>query len=91
MTYDIVINTTYFEKCQTNKNFLLFTISVIMDGVSNKFDKTLNTEDYVILKNRKVCLFSNWIHANKIKLILNLNLKNWTGFRKTTTTQNWRS
>lgn len=54
LTYDIVINTTYFEKCQTNKNFLLFTISVIMDGVSNKFNKTLNTEDYVILKNRKV-------------------------------------
>ena len=76
MTYDIVINTTYFEKCQTNKNFLLFTISVIMDGVSNKFDKTLNAEDYIILKNRKVCLFSNWIHVNKIKLILNLNFKN---------------
>lgn len=25
-----------------------------MDGVSNKFNKILNTEDYVILKNRKV-------------------------------------
>ncbi|CAD1480255.1 unnamed protein product, partial [Heterotrigona itama] len=54
LTYDIVINTTYFKKCQTNKNFLLFTISVIMDGVSNKFDKTLKIEDHVILKNRKV-------------------------------------
>ncbi|KAG6798823.1 PIH1 domain-containing protein 1 [Apis mellifera caucasica] len=54
VTYDVVINTTYFEKCQKNKNFLLFTISVIMDGVSNKFNKILNTEDYVILKNRKV-------------------------------------
>lgn len=54
LTYDIVINTTYFEKCQKSKNFLLFTISVIIDGVSNKFNRTLNTEDYVILKNRKV-------------------------------------
>ncbi|XP_029034575.1 PIH1 domain-containing protein 1 isoform X2 [Osmia bicornis bicornis] len=53
-TYDIVINTTYFKKCQKKKNFLLFTISVIMDGVSNKFNKTINAEDYVILKNRKV-------------------------------------
>ncbi|OAD62430.1 PIH1 domain-containing protein 1 [Eufriesea mexicana] len=51
-TYDIVINTTYFKKCQENKHFLLFTILVILDGVSNKFNKTL--KDYVILKNRKV-------------------------------------
>lgn len=53
-TYDIAMNVTYFEKCQNNKNFLLFTLSVVMDGVSNKFNKVLNTEDYVILKNRKV-------------------------------------
>ncbi|CAK9820962.1 PIH1 domain-containing protein 1 [Anthophora plagiata] len=52
--YDIAINKTYFEKCQRKRNFLLFTISVVMDGVSNKFNKSLNTEDYVILKNRKV-------------------------------------
>ncbi|XP_043250134.1 PIH1 domain-containing protein 1-like [Colletes gigas] len=54
ITYDIAINTAYFEKCQEKKNFLLFTISVIMDGISDKFKKTLNAEEYVILKNRKV-------------------------------------
>lgn len=54
ITYDIAINTAYFEKCQKNKSFLLFTISVVMDGVSNKFNKSLHTENYVILKNRKV-------------------------------------
>lgn len=54
ITYDIAINTVYFEKCQKNKSFLLFTISVVMDGVSNKFNKYLQTENYVILKNRKV-------------------------------------
>lgn len=54
VTYDIAINIRYFEKCQESKNFLLFTISVVMDGVSNKFNKGLTTEDYVILKNRKV-------------------------------------
>ncbi|CAL7934496.1 unnamed protein product [Xylocopa violacea] len=53
-TCDVAINAAYFEKCQKNKSFLLFTISVIMDGISNKFNKNLNTEDYVILKNRKV-------------------------------------
>lgn len=52
--FDIAINNSYFEKCQKKKGFWLFTISVIMDGVSNKFGKILNTENYVVLKNRKV-------------------------------------
>ncbi|XP_076629272.1 PIH1 domain containing 1 isoform X2 [Colletes latitarsis] len=53
-TYDIAINTAYFQKCQENKNFIWFTILVIMNGISDKFKKTLNLEKYVILKNRKV-------------------------------------
>ncbi|XP_076239076.1 PIH1 domain containing 1 isoform X2 [Calliopsis andreniformis] len=52
-TYDIAINTTYFEKCQNKNNFLLFTISIIMNAISNKLNKPLNMENYVILKNRK--------------------------------------
>ncbi|XP_033338047.1 PIH1 domain containing 1 [Megalopta genalis] len=54
ITYDVAINVTYFEKCQQRKHFLLFTISVIMDGVGMKMNRVLNSEDYVILKNRKV-------------------------------------
>lgn len=38
-----------------------------MDGVSNKFNKILNTEDYVILKNRKVYLFYN--HHRNVRYI----------------------
>ncbi|XP_031845599.1 PIH1 domain containing 1 [Nomia melanderi] len=54
VTCDIVINTTYFEKCQKQKNFLIFTITVIIEGTGAKINKNLNLEEYVILKNRKV-------------------------------------
>ncbi|KOC63518.1 PIH1 domain-containing protein 1 [Habropoda laboriosa] len=53
-TYDIAINTTYFEKCQRKQIFLFFTISVVMEGVLDKFNISFNTQDYAILKNRKV-------------------------------------
>ncbi|XP_054003186.1 PIH1 domain-containing protein 1-like [Hylaeus anthracinus] len=51
--YDVAYNTTYFKKCENRKNFLLFTIQVTISAVSDKFNKTLNVENYVILKNRK--------------------------------------
>ena len=54
VTCDVAVNTAYFEKCRQKKMFLLFTVSVVLDGVANKFDKIFNREDYVILKNRKV-------------------------------------
>ncbi|XP_076296110.1 PIH1 domain containing 1 [Lasioglossum baleicum] len=54
ITYDVALNVKYFEKCQQKKNFLHFTILVIIDGVGMKSNRTLNVDDYVILKNRKV-------------------------------------
>lgn len=36
-----------------------------MDGVSNKFNKILNTEDYVILKNRKVYVSYDYIYYHR--------------------------
>ena len=54
VTYDVAVNATYLEKCREKKMFLLFTVSVVLDGVASKFNKTFNREDYVILKNRKV-------------------------------------
>lgn len=53
-TYDVMINEAYFKKCQERKHFMAFTILVILSGVADKFDKKIDTEDYVILKNRKV-------------------------------------
>ncbi|XP_076174447.1 PIH1 domain containing 1 isoform X2 [Ptiloglossa arizonensis] len=54
LTYDIAINTKYFDKCQKKENFKMFTILVIINAVSDKFKKHLNSEDFVILKYRKV-------------------------------------
>jgi len=52
-----MINEAYFKKCQEKKHFMAFTILVILSGVADKFDKKLDAEDYIILKNRKVSVY----------------------------------
>ncbi|KAK2578049.1 hypothetical protein KPH14_008466 [Odynerus spinipes] len=54
ITHDVIINKDYFEKCQTKQSFWLFTISVIMEGVSNKYNRCLDSKTCSVLKNRKV-------------------------------------
>lgn len=54
ITYDVALSVKYFEKCQQKKEFLYFTISVIIDSIVVKSNRTLNVDDYTILKNRKV-------------------------------------
>ncbi|XP_036147366.1 PIH1 domain-containing protein 1 [Monomorium pharaonis] len=53
-TYDVMINTIYFKKCQEKKHFMAFTTLVILSGVADKFNKEIDSENYVILKNRLV-------------------------------------
>ncbi|XP_011059163.1 PREDICTED: PIH1 domain-containing protein 1-like isoform X1 [Acromyrmex echinatior] len=53
-TYDVMINTVYFKKCQEKKHFMAFTTLVILSGVADKFNKKIDTENYVILKNRTI-------------------------------------
>ncbi|KYN06465.1 PIH1 domain-containing protein 1 [Cyphomyrmex costatus] len=53
-TYDVMINTTYLKKCREKKHFMAFTALVILSGVTEKFQKEIDTENYVILKNRTV-------------------------------------
>nr|XP_012217518.1 PREDICTED: PIH1 domain-containing protein 1 isoform X1 [Linepithema humile] len=53
-TFDVVINSTYLKKCQKRKHFMAFTVLVVLSGVADKFDKKLDTENYVVLKNRTV-------------------------------------
>jgi len=56
-TYDVMINSKYLKKCQEKKQFMAFTVLIILSGVENKFNKNFNTEDYVILKNRTVSIY----------------------------------
>jgi len=56
-TYDVMINTAYLKKCQEKKHFMAFTTLVILSGVADKFNKDIDTENYVILKNRTVSIY----------------------------------
>ncbi|XP_032666211.1 PIH1 domain-containing protein 1-like isoform X2 [Odontomachus brunneus] len=53
-TFDVMINTTYFKKCQEKEHFMAFTILAILSGLSEKSGKEINCENFVILKNRTV-------------------------------------
>lgn len=53
-TFDVVLNTVYFKKCQEKSKFMLFTLSAIAFGISNKFNMKIEIGNCVILKNRKV-------------------------------------
>jgi len=52
--YDIAINSTFFRKVETNQLFRSFLLTVALEGVDDKYKKQIDTNDYVILKNRKV-------------------------------------
>ncbi|XP_054263845.1 PIH1 domain-containing protein 1-like [Macrosteles quadrilineatus] len=54
LVYDIAINTTFFHKVETNQLFRSFLLTVVLGGVGDKYKKEIDTNDYVILKNRKV-------------------------------------
>lgn len=53
-TYDIAINTNFFNKCQNNKIFMIFTTDVMVEAINSKFDKTYEGGTTLTLKNRKV-------------------------------------
>ncbi|XP_046739611.1 PIH1 domain-containing protein 1-like isoform X2 [Diprion similis] len=53
-TYDIAINTQFYKKCMEQKLFWVFLISVVIEGVSDKYDKRIIPEGYKVLKHRKV-------------------------------------
>lgn len=50
--YDIIISQSFCEKIKTNDLFMGFFMSVIMEGINNKYDITLHRE-WVKLKHKK--------------------------------------
>lgn len=54
-----MINTAYLKKCREKKHFMAFTTLVILSGVADKFNKEIDTDNYVILKNRTVSIYEN--------------------------------
>lgn len=54
VAYDVAINREFYKKIENSKVFLTFLLTVVMEGLKDKYSLHLQTEDYVILKNRKV-------------------------------------
>ncbi|GFG30476.1 hypothetical protein Cfor_08103 [Coptotermes formosanus] len=54
VAYDVAINREFYKKTENSKVFLTFLLTVVMEGLKDKYSLHLQTEDYVILKNRKV-------------------------------------
>ncbi|KAE8593848.1 hypothetical protein XENTR_v10019348 [Xenopus tropicalis] len=50
--YEIVINSTFFDKMKSNELFREFFITVAMEGLENKYEMELS-RDWRMLKNRK--------------------------------------
>lgn len=51
--YDIAVNSTFYNKVETNKLFHSFFMSVVLEGVQDKYNLELDMGNYIILKNRK--------------------------------------
>lgn len=64
-THDVMINKAYFKKCQEKKHFMTFTILVILNAVSDKYDNKFDIENYIILKNRTVSIHKKYVRIFK--------------------------
>lgn len=51
--YDVAINPIFFQKVENNKLFKQFFLTVVFEGLQDKYNMTINVEDFTILKNRK--------------------------------------
>lgn len=64
-----MINGAYFKKCREKKHFMTFTILVILNAVTDKYDKKFDMENYVILKNRTVSVHKKYHISIYLKYI----------------------
>nr|XP_003226232.1 PREDICTED: PIH1 domain-containing protein 1 [Anolis carolinensis] len=51
--YDVTINTSFFNKMEGNKFLKEFFITIVLEGLSEKYNLDLTNQDWRILKNRK--------------------------------------
>ncbi|KAG8034197.1 hypothetical protein G9C98_001281 [Cotesia typhae] len=63
-TYDIAINSEYFQKCESKFHFMQFTIWTILSAIEAKYDKVLSADNFVIFKNRKV---NGTLHEHRVE------------------------
>lgn len=53
LTYDIAINTNYFDKIKNEHTFFTFTVITMFSAVGEKNNRIIDGRNYVVLKNRK--------------------------------------
>lgn len=52
--YDIAINSQFLQKMESNELFKRFFLNVAFEGLEDKYQIRINTENFCILKNRKI-------------------------------------
>ncbi|KAM9298798.1 PIH1 domain-containing protein 1 [Gastrophryne carolinensis] len=74
--YDIVINSTFFEKIKNNELFREFFMTVAMEGLENKYELELS-RDWRMLKNRKFMgsIFEHNIRTKSKPIIQEMDAK----------------
>lgn len=50
---DVAISAKFLKKCEKSLLFSDFLIACIHEAINNKYDITLNSENFIVLKNRK--------------------------------------
>lgn len=51
--YDIAIHPTFFKKVENSQLFKQFLLTVVFEGIQDKYNITINTGNFIILKNKK--------------------------------------
>lgn len=51
--YDVAINSVFFKKVETDDLFQTFFLTVVFEGLQDKYQCELDVQRYTILKNRK--------------------------------------
>ncbi|KAK6640145.1 hypothetical protein RUM44_011831 [Polyplax serrata] len=64
--YDVAVNSKFYGTLQKSMIWQSFVLQVILEGIQDKYNVTLEKEEYVVLKNRK-CLGVLKPHRIKLK------------------------
>jgi len=76
--FDVLVNTAFFKKLETSDMFQTFLVTIILEGIEEKYETPINKSEWVVLKNKKYLGKTIPPHNVKNRLIQEVN-KSSTG------------